>query len=37
VKSALMSLREAPVASGKNTGRKGGARLKAAVAEGGDD
>jgi hypothetical protein len=37
VKSALKSLLEAPVASGKRTGRKGGGRRKAAsVAEGGD-
>lgn len=35
VKSALKSLLEAPVASGKSTGRKGGGRRKAA-AEGGD-
>jgi hypothetical protein len=37
VKSALKSLLEAPVASGKSTGRKGGGRRKAAAAaEGGD-
>jgi hypothetical protein len=37
VKSALKSLLEAPVASGKSTGRKGGGRRKAAATgEGGD-
>ncbi len=37
VKSALKSLLEAPVASGKSNGRKGGSRRKAATAtEGGD-
>ncbi|MBX3245756.1 MAG: BREX-1 system adenine-specific DNA-methyltransferase PglX [Myxococcales bacterium] len=37
VKSGLKSLLEAPVASGKSTGRKGGGRRKAAAAaEGGD-
>lgn len=38
VKAALKSLLEAPVASGKSTGRKGGGRRKtsAAAAEGGD-
>ena len=37
VKSALKSLLEAPVASGKSTARKGGGRRKAAAAaEGGD-
>lgn len=37
VKSALKSLLEAPAASGKSAGRKGGGRRKAAaVAEGGD-
>ncbi|MCC6848732.1 MAG: type II restriction endonuclease subunit M [Deltaproteobacteria bacterium] len=37
VKSALKSLLEAPVASGKSTGRNGGGRRKAAAAtEGGD-
>ena len=32
VKSALKSLLEAPVASGKTTARKGGGRRKAAAA-----